>query len=113
MLLLLLASSSVSSTENTFSTRNQAVVSEWIRVANHWNKLGLGRGQKVCFSRSNCGKHVEVACLQGKLGGGEGIEGLYGSITRSGMQKVLDSLVKNCSLRNESHIVDIGAGLGR
>ena len=51
--------------------------------------------------------------MQGKLGGGEGIEGLYGSITRSGMQKILDCLAASCHLTKESHIVDVGAGLGR
>ena len=47
------------------------------------------------------------------MGGGEGIEGLYGSITRSGMQKILDCLVASCCLTKDSHIVDVGAGLGR
>lgn len=50
---------------------------------------------------------------QGRLGGGEGFEGLYGSITRSGMQKVIDCLCSKCCLAQDSHIVDIGAGLGR
>ena len=51
--------------------------------------------------------------LQNKLGGGEGIEGLYGSLTRTGMQKVLHSLSKSCGLDKSSRLVDIGAGLGR
>ena len=51
--------------------------------------------------------------MKGRLGGGEGIEGLYGSITRSGMQKILDCLATSCFLTKESHIVDVGAGLGR
>ena len=41
------------------------------------------------------------------------MEGLYGSITRSGMQKVLDCLSDKCGLASSSHFVDIGAGLGR
>ena len=56
---------------------------------------------------------MSQAALQGKLGGGEGVEGLYGSITRSGMQKVLDCLSAKCGLASNSHFVDIGAGLGR
>ncbi len=51
--------------------------------------------------------------MQNKLGGGEGIEGLYGSLTRTGMQKVLHSLAKSCGLDQTSRLVDIGAGLGR
>ena len=54
-----------------------------------------------------------TALLQNKLGGGEGIEGLYGSLTRTGMQKVLHSLSKSCGLDHTSRLVDIGAGLGR
>ena len=53
------------------------------------------------------------ACVQNKLGGGEGIEGLYGSLTRTGMQKVLHSLSKSCGLDKSSRLVDVGAGLGR
>ena len=52
-------------------------------------------------------------CCQGRLGGGEGIVGLYGSVTRTGMQKVLDCMATHCSLGASSHLVDIGAGLGR
>ncbi|KAL3161615.1 hypothetical protein ABBQ32_010473 [Trebouxia sp. C0010 RCD-2024] len=50
---------------------------------------------------------------ENKLGGGEGIEGLYGSLTRTGMQKVLHSLSKSCGLDQSSRLVDVGAGLGR
>ena len=50
---------------------------------------------------------------QNNLGGGEGIEGLYGSITRTGTQKVLASMVEHCGLGSESSLVDVGAGLGR
>ena len=51
--------------------------------------------------------------VQNKMGGGEGIEGLYGSLTRTGMHKVLHSLSKSCGLDQTSRLVDIGAGLGR
>lgn len=51
--------------------------------------------------------------MQNKLGGGEGIEGLYGSLTRAGMQKVLHSLSKTCGLDQRSRLLDVGAGLGR
>ena len=51
--------------------------------------------------------------MQNKLGGGEGIEGLYGSLTRSGMHKVLHSMSKTCGLNQSSRLLDVGAGLGR
>ncbi len=54
-----------------------------------------------------------VDLLQNKLGGGEGIEGLYGSLTRTGMQRILDSLTLHCGLGSDSRLVDIGAGLCR
>jgi len=50
---------------------------------------------------------------QGRLGGGEGIVGLYGSVTRTGMQRVLDCLAAHCGLGASSNLVDVGAGLGR
>ena len=66
-------------------------------------------------NRLRAAKVFKDLCLykQGKLGGGEGIEGLYGSITRSGMQKILDCLVTSSRLTQTSHVVDVGAGLGR
>ena len=51
--------------------------------------------------------------MQNKLGGGEGIQGLYGSINQSGMKKVINCLQQFCNLNSSSHLVDIGAGLGR
>jgi hypothetical protein len=50
---------------------------------------------------------------QSRLGGGEGIEGIYGSITATGMHKVLECMHHNCGLGKNSTLVDIGAGLGR
>lgn len=51
--------------------------------------------------------------IEGKLGGGEGIEGVYGSITQTGMHKIFDCLHYNCGLDHRSTLVDVGAGLGR
>jgi hypothetical protein len=51
--------------------------------------------------------------LQNKLGGGEGVVGMYGSITQPGMQKVLDALRLYASMTHLSTLVDIGSGLGR
>lgn len=50
---------------------------------------------------------------QNKLGGGEGIEGLYGTLARSGMQRVLDCMQQHCDLEPSSRLVDVGAGIGR
>lgn len=50
---------------------------------------------------------------QSKLGGGEGVEGIYGSITATGMQKIFDCMHHSCALNAKSALVDIGAGLGR
>lgn len=96
---------------------------------------GMSTKQQLCATQSFAGRHaagshvLEVvqhklnvisACVhrlllhpQGKLGGGEGVEGLYGSITRSGMQKVVAALQSECGLNRDSCLVDIGAGLGR
>ena len=50
---------------------------------------------------------------QSRLGGGEGVEGLYGSVTRAGMHRVLASLAQHTGLGRDSHVVDVGSGLGR
>ena len=50
---------------------------------------------------------------QGRLGGGEGVEGLYGSITCSGMQRIVAALETHCRMGAGSCLVDVGAGLGR
>ncbi|KAF8056137.1 hypothetical protein HT031_006488 [Scenedesmus sp. PABB004] len=51
--------------------------------------------------------------LESRLGGGEGVEGIYGSITATGMHKVLECMRHNCGLGRTSALVDVGAGLGR
>ena len=51
--------------------------------------------------------------LQNKLGGGEGIEGLYGTLACSGMQKVLECMSAKCGMTCDSRLVDMGAGIGR
>lgn len=54
-----------------------------------------------------------AASPQGRLGGGEGVEGLYGSITCSGMQRIVAALETHCRMGAGSCLVDVGAGLGR
>lgn len=41
------------------------------------------------------------------------MEGIYGSITATGMHKVLECMKHNCGLGKSSTLIDIGAGLGR
>lgn len=48
-----------------------------------------------------------------KLGGGEGVEGLYGSITGRGMALIIECMKSKGGLCDKSTLVDIGAGIGR
>lgn len=57
--------------------------------------------------------YSQIRSLENKLGGGAGIDGMYGSITQSSMQKVLDCLRHQCQLDACSVLVDIGSGLAR
>ena len=56
---------------------------------------------------------ASAASPQGRIGGGEGVEGLYGSISRTGMARVLAAMAAHCDLKRSSCLVDVGAGLGR
>ncbi|GMH45995.1 hypothetical protein BSKO_13959 [Bryopsis sp. KO-2023] len=47
------------------------------------------------------------------LGGGEGLVGVYGTITLTGMRLIFHALTTKCDFSHESSLVDIGAGLGR
>ena len=51
--------------------------------------------------------------MQGKLGGGEGVEGFYGSLNQNSMTAILGSLVSNTGMGAESVFLDVGAGIGR
>lgn len=59
------------------------------------------------------GLYNVMQSVEAKLGGGEGVEGIYGSITQTGMQRIFESMRHNCGLDSSSVLVDIGAGLGR
>ena len=50
---------------------------------------------------------------QNKVGGGEGLEGVYGSITKVGTTDVLDAFKEHAGLCESSVVLDIGSGLGR
>ncbi|KXZ50357.1 hypothetical protein GPECTOR_17g998 [Gonium pectorale] len=47
------------------------------------------------------------------VGGGEGNEGTYGSITQAGMAQVLQCMKERAGFGSDSILVDIGSGLGR
>ena len=51
--------------------------------------------------------------MKNKVGGGEGLEGVYGSITGRGMRLVLDAFKEHAGLDAKSVFLDIGSGLGR
>ncbi|KAK9822757.1 hypothetical protein WJX74_005268 [Apatococcus lobatus] len=51
--------------------------------------------------------------VESNLGGGEGLEGIYGTLTRHYMQLVLDALETHCGLAASSSLIDVGSGLGR
>lgn len=51
--------------------------------------------------------------IENRLGGGEGIEGIYGSITQTGTSKIMEVMVESCNLNEESFVADVGAGLCR
>lgn len=50
---------------------------------------------------------------QNKVGGGEGVEGCYGTLTRNGVQQIMEAMADVCGLSKDSILVDIGAGIGR
>ncbi len=51
--------------------------------------------------------------MQRKLGGGNGIIGLYGTVAEKGNTDVFTYLKRHTSLGTGSTLVDIGSGLGR
>ncbi|KAI8477070.1 MAG: hypothetical protein J3K34DRAFT_498494 [Monoraphidium minutum] len=50
---------------------------------------------------------------ENKVGGGEGVEGCYGTLTRNGVQQIMVAMAEACGLSKGSVLVDIGAGIGR
>lgn len=51
--------------------------------------------------------------MQNNIGGGEGVEGLYGSIRGASMEKILQCMKEKCDLDGTSHLMDVGSGLCR
>lgn len=50
---------------------------------------------------------------QNKVGGGEGCEGCYGTLTRAGAQRIFAELAAAAGLGPASVLIDVGAGIGR
>lgn len=53
------------------------------------------------------------ACMQNKVGGGEGLVGIYGSMTQAGTRAIMAAMAEHACMGPDSILVDIGAGLGR
>eukprot|EP00890_Picochlorum_soloecismus_P002356 jgi/Picsp_1/3120/NSC_05961-R1_protein len=51
--------------------------------------------------------------IENNIGGGEGVEGLYGSIRGASMEKILQCMKEKCNLNDKSHLMDVGSGLCR
>jgi len=50
---------------------------------------------------------------ENRVGGGEGVIGIYGSLNAASMEKILTAMHDRCGLCEQSHLIDIGSGLGR
>ncbi len=57
--------------------------------------------------------YAMMRAAENQLGGGEGVEGIYGSLTRGGMERVVDALKTHTAFSEHSTLIDIGSGLGR
>jgi len=55
----------------------------------------------------------QMRSVERALGGGEGVAGLYGSITQGSMEKVIQAWKEKCEFGRKSIMCDIGAGLAR
>ena len=49
----------------------------------------------------------------GTLGGNGSNGAIYGELTMHSMQKVVDLMVAQCALNNQSRFIDVGSGLGK
>ena len=50
---------------------------------------------------------------QNKVGGGEGLVGIYGSMTQQGTSAIMTAMVQHTGMGPGSTLVDLGAGLCR
>jgi hypothetical protein len=57
--------------------------------------------------------YLAMRTMENRVGGGEGVEGIYGSITETGVSKIMEALAECSGLGPSSTLVDVGAGLGR
>ena len=57
--------------------------------------------------------YLSMRTMENRVGGGEGIEGIYGSITESGVSKIMRALVDLGGMDPTSTLVDVGSGLCR
>ena len=88
------------------------------RVAGWHRAMGaievcLAPGSSLCASHSLLHLARAPFSLQAKLGGGEGTQGVYGSIRGRDTWRIFDCLRVRCGMGRASHLLDVGAGLGR
>lgn len=57
--------------------------------------------------------YAAMRTVENQLGGGEGVCGIYGSITQASMERVVSSLKTHTGFSADSILLDIGSGLGR
>ena len=69
------------------------------------NKIKVGaRAQKAYSIIRNC---------TGTLGGNGTTGAIYGELTMGSMQKIINLMVEQCELDNQSRFIDVGSGLGK
>lgn len=54
-----------------------------------------------------------MQAVENQLGGGEGVRGIYGSVTRASMDRVVAAMKAHAGFTADSVLVDVGSGLGR
>ena len=88
-------------------TSESAAVVSPPRLALHSpaNKIKVGaRAQKAYSIIRNC---------TGTLGGNGTTGAIYGELTMGSMQKIVNLMVEECELNNQSRFIDVGSGLGK
>ncbi len=56
---------------------------------------------------------MTLCALQNRVGGGEGLVGIYGSMTQAGTCSIMGAFVDHAGMQADSVLVDIGSGLCR
>jgi hypothetical protein len=54
-----------------------------------------------------------IKSLTGSIGGNSNVGPIYGELTMSSMQKMVNLMVEHCDLNRESRFIDVGSGIGK